>query len=177
MTNRMAGLPAIAIAAILGVGRSAIAQDPAVSNQHVPSHHIQLTGSARTTVELALHGAIRRLSSPGCQQVFEDFTDDTGRTLAVNLAATGRTPMRLLADVFFVDADETLQCRRNDGVAAFTVPGTRVVHVCAKRFGHFEPNTVNEEIVLIHELLHTLGLGENPPTSSRITKAVRNRCG
>ena len=31
--------------------------------------------------------------------------------------------------------------------------------------------------LLIHELLHTLGLGENPPTRSRITDAVMNRCG
>jgi len=82
----------------------------------------------------------------------------------------------LLAELFYVDADDTFQCRRNGGVAAFTVPGSRVVHVCAKRFGHFVPNTNNEEIVLIHELLHTLGLGENPPTSSHITKAVQNRC-
>ena len=88
--------------------------------------------------------------------------------------STRQTP--LLAELFYVDADDTFQCRRNGGVAAFTVPGSRVVHVCAKRFGHFVPNTNNEEIVLIHELLHTLGLGENPPTSSHITKAVQNRC-
>ena len=30
---------------------------------------------------------------------------------------------------------------------------------------------------MIHEFLHTLGLGENPPTSQEITERVSNRCG
>ena len=33
------------------------------------------------------------------------------------------------------------------------------------------------EILLIHELLHSLGLGENPPTSAQITNTVMARCG
>jgi len=33
------------------------------------------------------------------------------------------------------------------------------------------------EMILIHELLHTLGLGENPPTSLEITARVTERCG
>jgi hypothetical protein len=33
------------------------------------------------------------------------------------------------------------------------------------------------EILLIHEFLHTLGLGENPPTSDAITQRVAVRCG
>ena len=31
-------------------------------------------------------------------------------------------------------------------------------------------------VMMIHELLHTLGLGENPPTSQDITVRVTNRC-
>ena len=30
---------------------------------------------------------------------------------------------------------------------------------------------------LIHETLHTLGLGENPPSSEEITLRVESRCG
>ena len=30
---------------------------------------------------------------------------------------------------------------------------------------------------MIHEFLHTLGLGENPPTSQAITEQVEFRCG
>jgi hypothetical protein len=32
------------------------------------------------------------------------------------------------------------------------------------------------EAVIIHEMLHTLGLGENPPSSTEITFRVLNRC-
>ena len=32
------------------------------------------------------------------------------------------------------------------------------------------------EATLIHEALHTLGLGENPPTSREITSRVVSRC-
>jgi len=31
--------------------------------------------------------------------------------------------------------------------------------------------------VVIHEMLHALGLGENPPTSEEITRQVVKRCG
>jgi hypothetical protein len=37
--------------------------------------------------------------------------------------------------------------------------------------------SVTAEIILIHEFLHTLGLGENPPTSDAITARVSIRCG
>src|SRR5262249_10229423 len=177
MTRRMAELTAIAVAATLAASQSAIARGRVVTDHHAPSDHVLLVGTARATVERAVHGAIRRLSRPRCQQVFEDFTDHTGRGLAVNLAATGKTAALLMAELLFVDADQTIQCRSNEGLAAFTVPGSRVIHVCAKRFGHFAPNTTSGEIVLIHELLHSLGLGENPPTSSQITEAVLHRCG
>ena len=33
-----------------------------------------------------------------------------------------------------------------------------------------------QEAVLIHELLHSLGLGENPPDSAAITDRVMARC-
>jgi hypothetical protein len=32
------------------------------------------------------------------------------------------------------------------------------------------------EMTVIHEVLHTLGLGENRPSSSQITAQVRKRC-
>jgi hypothetical protein len=31
--------------------------------------------------------------------------------------------------------------------------------------------------MVIHEMLHSLGLGENPPSSREITKQVTARCG
>jgi hypothetical protein len=32
------------------------------------------------------------------------------------------------------------------------------------------------EAIVIHEVLHSLGLGENPPSSEDITAAVERRC-
>jgi hypothetical protein len=37
-------------------------------------------------------------------------------------------------------------------------------------------NEAVAEATVIHEALHTLGLGENPPTSREITAGVLKRC-
>lgn len=177
MSKRTTGVIAVAVGASLVVVQFAVAQDAAIAEHHTAAHHILLIGMARVTIEMALHGAIRRLSTPRCQQVFEEFTDHAGRALATDLAATGQSPADFLAELFFVDGDGAIQCQARHGVAAFTVPGSRVIHICARRTGHFTPNTKSEEILLIHELLHALGLGENPPASSQITNAVVKHCG
>ncbi len=177
MSKRITGLIAMTVAAILGAGRSAVAQHPTLPDHHGRSAHIFLIGKERMTVDDVLQGAILRLSMPGCQQLLEDFTDQAGRALTVNLAATGKSPVDFLAELYFVGADDTSQCRTGEAVAAFTAPGSRVIHVCGKRFVQFAAKTKGGEILVIHELLHALGLGENPPTSSRITSAVMNRCG
>ena len=60
---------------------------------------------------------------------------------------------------------------------AYTAAGSRVVFVCGRRFQDLwrrEPWMA--KIVVIHEALHTLGLGENPPSSEQITQRVRDRC-
>ena len=128
------------------------------------------------TVTRALLGAIRRLSRPECQRLFEDFTDQSGRALTTKLAATEQSAADVLAGLYFVDGDDATRCRTDRIVAAFTTPGSHVIHVCGRRFSQFAVKTKGGEILLIHELLHALGLGEDPPTSSRITRAVMNRC-
>jgi hypothetical protein len=60
----------------------------------------------------------------------------------------------------------------------FTAPGSRVVRVCVEEFKRI--NTQKPDYVvatLIHEILHTLGLRENPPSSREITARVLARCG
>jgi hypothetical protein len=173
----MTRLTAMAVAAILGAGRSSFAQAPAPADDHGRRDHIFLIGKARMTIDDALQGAMRRLSAPRCQQLFEELADQTGRALTVNLAATEKSAADFLAGLYFVDGDDSTQCRTDQTMAAFTAPGSRVIHVCGTRFVRFAVNTKGGEILLIHELLHALGLGENPPTSSRITSAVMNRCG
>jgi hypothetical protein len=63
-------------------------------------------------------------------------------------------------------------------------PGRRDVYVCAtagraaSRLAlTLDRNPHLAEFALIHEMLHTLGLGENPPTSLQITQQVKRRCG
>lgn len=80
--------------------------------------------------------------------------------------------------MWFIDASMNLPCQRGDLPVACTSPARRVVYVCGSRFVHpiFRLDQRLAELLIIHELLHSLGLGENPPTSSQITKQVAKRC-
>jgi hypothetical protein len=110
--------------------------------------------------------------------VFSDFADASGQPLLNVLAATGRPAPDYLAErVWFVDGGATAQCRGDDGIAAFTAVDSKVVHVCAGHFVRLARRSTVAEMLIIHELLHTLGLGENPPASVEITSGVTNRCG
>jgi|SRR6478736_5063615 len=177
MSERATQLVGMVAAAIVGIGQSTAAQDVTTVDQHERPHHILLIGKPRKAVEDAVTGAMRRLGMPKCQKLFDEFTDQAGRALTMNLAATGQSPADFLVGLYFVDGDDAIQCRASETVAAFTEPGSHVVHVCGRRFLQFALKTKGGEILLIHELLHAIGLGENPPTSAQITSAVMNRCG
>ena len=143
-----------------------------------PDFHVFLSGKERMVVNTAIAGAVRRLANPECQRLFTDFVDRAGHTLSANLEALGKTPAEHLAELYFVAGDTTNQCRLDETNAAFTTPHSRVIYMCSARFAdRFARKTAGGEILIIHELLHTLGLGENPPTSAQITRAVMNRCG
>jgi hypothetical protein len=78
--------------------------------------------------------------------------------------------------VLFLDGDHHSSCAR-EGVLAFTSPHSRVVYLCGREFqGVSRRDVANAQIVVIHEVLHTLGLRENPPTSQQIDVRVRQRC-
>jgi len=77
---------------------------------------------------------------PECQRLFEDFTDQSGRALVNNLVAT-ESPANVLAALYFVDGDDTLRCRGDRIVAAFTTPGSHEIHVCGERFKQFAVST------------------------------------
>lgn len=129
-----------------------------------------------TVVRRALGGAARRLTQARCQQVFSDFLDEQGRPLHARLQELEQTGPGYLPLVVFLDGSEMAQCR-NGSAFAFTSQGRRIVYICARRFERAWSESPNQaEVVLIHEALHTLGLGENPPTSLAITHQVRRRC-
>jgi hypothetical protein len=61
---------------------------------------------------------------------------------------------------------------------AVTEPGSVVVFICPTAFVEaMRGNPEYASVTLIHEMLHSLGLGENPPRSRDITERVQVRCG
>jgi hypothetical protein len=132
---------------------------------------------SRFAVQGAVKGAAARLARPGCQDVLSDFADISGHTLGTTLLASGRSPAEAFAALRFVDSHGELQCR-NDTTLAFTQTGSPAIHVCGRQFmTRSMRNRKTAEIIVIHEFLHSLGLGENPPTSQAITAQVVVRCG
>ena len=137
---------------------------------------LAIAGQERFAIERAVAVAARRLADAGCRLVLADFEDRSGRTLADNLAALGKDAVEFFNELYFVDDRET-PCCLTRGTLAFTAPGHRVIHVCGRRFAAVSLNrSVYGDAVMIHEMLHALGLGENPPRSSEITARVLSRC-
>ena len=130
----------------------------------------------RQAVERAAEGVRQRLRDPECRRVLADFNDPQGRSLADALDALGRSAEEYLGWVYFYDGFGMGRCMQKS-VYAISSPGSRVVRMCGPRFTELEgrePRTA--QAVVLHEVLHTLGLGENPPNSAHITQRVVERC-
>jgi hypothetical protein len=133
-------------------------------------------GNGLAALRTAVMGARRRLEQPECQRLFTEFTDASGRPLQENLDALGQTGAGFLGLILFADASARPHCKAG-GSFAFTTPGSRVIYVCGAQLKDAaDQNAAKAEAVVIHEALHSLGLGENPPTSSEITARVLERC-
>ena len=79
--------------------------------------------------------------------------------------------------MLFYDGSRQLLCSLNDDPYAITKPGSRVVFICPRRFVQKQEwNPTAAEAIIIHEMLHSLGLGENPPSSEAISAVVLDRC-
>jgi hypothetical protein len=127
-------------------------------------------------VQRAAQAARERLRAPGCEAVVDEFKDDDGRTLREVLEGQGSTIALRLDAIRFVDASESSLCRSSQTIA-FAVRKSPLVYVCPRTMEKTQlrqPGRV--QAVVIHELLHTIGLGENPPTSTYITSRVEARC-
>ena len=98
-------------------------------------------------------------------------------TLAERLVQTGRSAPDYLARLEFRDGRDESLCLPGR-VSAFTFVGGSTVWVCPGGALAFPRQDWGAgPAALIHEMLHTLGLAENPPTPSEITQRVRERCG
>jgi hypothetical protein len=133
------------------------------------------SATARFALERAGKGALQRLERPECAKVLSDFRDASGRTMQERLDLLGDTPRSYLARLSFREAFDR---RCQDSVTlAFTYLESRDVFVCGNQFWQaYRRNSSYVEALVIHEMMHTLGLGENPPTSLEISARVLKRC-
>jgi hypothetical protein len=126
-------------------------------------------------VEFAREGAMRRLKDPACQGLLEQFKDARDQPLRVKLGSFGVSADQYLAMLPFLDGSERPLCQRGQS-ELLTVRGVARVVVCKPFLETIDRERAMAEVYVIHEMLHTLGLGENPPTSHAITQAVKTRC-
>ncbi len=139
--------------------------------------HVRFRSPARAEVaRQAVAGAVRRLASDECRAVLTDFRDASGVRLAARLAAAGTSMEEWVRGVYFYDGNGRGSCHKR-GVMAVTSAGSRVVFLCPAFTFEQRRDPGLAEALVIHELLHTLGLAENPPTSLEINRRVFERCG
>lgn len=126
-------------------------------------------------VRRVVASAARRLDEQSCEGVVDEFTAKDGRSLRATLAERDITASDALRAIYFYDGMSHRACGRD--VYAFTSPGYRMVFLCSNKFFRASlEQPVVADIMLIHELLHVLGLAENPPPSATITQRVFARC-
>ena len=135
---------------------------------HTPMTRFALEGAAR--------GAMDRLDREECRLVLSDFRDSAGSTIEERLEALGETPRSYLAQITFHEGLDTRRCKET-ATLAFSIVGNRHVYVCAPQFWQaYRNNPQRVETTIIHEMMHTLGLGENPPSPMAIDAQVLKRC-
>ena len=124
----------------------------------------------------AINGAHQWLEEPACQQVFSDFQALDGTVLSDVLAERQLTPQEHLGRLAFWDGSHLRQCRV-PGIAFVTGPGYAIIYVCPSGFRRLTRAPREARATVIHEVLHSLGMGENPPSPREITRQVMERCG
>ena len=130
----------------------------------------------RGAVEWSLTGAAQWLATERCRGVLSEFRDTHGRPLTERLEAHGVDVQTYLTFLLFRDGGGSAPCA-DDLTFAVTTPRGRVVFVCGRRFERvWRASAARAQAVVIHEMLHTLGLGENPPTSQSVTERILTLC-
>jgi hypothetical protein len=134
-----------------------------------------LSGLDAQLVRRIQEGAVRRLRRPECRAVLTDFVDAEGRSLAENLALYAPPADEYFARIALLDGSGLRLC--DTGQARLvTTPNAQRIFVCKSFLEIARSVPYEAEVCLIHDVLHTLGLGENPPTSREITRRVMQRC-
>jgi hypothetical protein len=133
-------------------------------------------GQVRQAAQRALEDASVLLEDAKCQRVLAEFTDSGRQPLAARLAALDVSAQAYLRLLIVQDGQRHARCEQPD-ILAFTTPGSRVIFLCGQAFVRLSRRHPEEaRATIIHEVLHSLGLGENPPTSRFITHRVQELC-
>jgi len=129
----------------------------------------------RRAAQSALQVASTQAATRRCQRVLSEFADRDQQPLASRLHALRLPLQEYVRTVVFVDGGSLPACRKS--VLALTMPGSRVVHLCGAAFADVaEHSPVEAGVLVMHEVLHTLGLGESPPSPAFISRRVRELC-
>jgi len=130
---------------------------------------------AAKALRAALDRAWMLLGESHCSRIVRDFSDRAGQSLESRLAGLEVQAQEYLTRLVFIDDSRNRTCVT--GIIGFTQPGSRVIRLCVDEFKRtWQQDQRHTVAALIHEMLHTLGLGENPPSSNEITKRVRSAC-
>jgi hypothetical protein len=170
--------PHAALAAALALAPALAAAGPNEPAAERPAFPVNMSHDPNTAglVRELLGNVHERLGDARCAAVFSDFQDGEGRPLSERLRRLARGPTDYLGLVVFHDGRRHPRCGRR-GTLAVTSPGSRLVHVCPDALREARHRTPKlAEAILIHEVLHTLGLGEDPPSSTDITARILKRC-
>ncbi len=160
-------LTILALGAVAGAAR-AEGTEPTVANSRLRQPR------DRALLAEAIRGAARRLGDPRCQDLLGELQDRSRRPLRAVLDAQGLSAPAFLGRLFFFDGTES-GCRGRR--LAYTEAGSHVVFVCGKEFREmYLRNVSRAEVAVVHEALHCLGLGENPPTWQQINDRVEAAC-
>ncbi len=169
------------LVALLGVGPAGLETLEWVPPPPPPSLVAPIVASLHPRALAALtqmiEAAEQKLAASRCQEVFRDFHDAAGRPLERALEETGRNAVSLLRSLEFAEGSGDPACQSRSTLA-WTHPGARTIYLCSLAFAdaaHFNSRFLAN--LMIHEGLHTLGLGENPPSSLEITQQVALKCG
>ena len=153
----------------------------AAAGQTAEGDRVSILGVKDSMLEAAANDAVslalKKLADPRCQRIFTDFRDPSGHPLQRRLDSFERTGPDFLRILRFANGVGLLPCQSR-GVLAATSPLSHVIFLCGVQF--FERQRLDPEYgaaLVIHEMLHSLGLGENPPASNEITMGVAARCG
>jgi hypothetical protein len=141
-----------------------------------PEGHAAVDPSFGPRIAEAVAEAAARLDTSPCALALTDYVDSsTGLTLAENLAATGKTASEHVESLLFRSAPgpRPFGGRR---VFAYTTPSSPVVLLCRDDLLRVQNQRRLVTAIVLHEVLHTLGLREDFPSSVAITERVLERC-